>query len=144
VRLVLDTTVLVRAGAKSGGVARDLLVAIITAKHPLILSNETLHEVGKVLRYPRLRDVHGMSERQIHEFVDFMREIAEIVSLNPLFTAPIRDVNDIIVLQASVLGEADVICTRDRDFFDPPASLFLRGHGTAVMDDVTLIKHLRS
>jgi predicted nucleic acid-binding protein len=61
-----------------------------------------------------------------------------------LFTAPIRDVNDIVVLQTAVIGEADVICTRDRDFFERPASAFLKKLGIAVMDDIALIEHLRS
>jgi predicted nucleic acid-binding protein len=50
VRVVLDTTILVRAGASLHGLARHLLLAIITAKHPLILSNEILYELAKVLR----------------------------------------------------------------------------------------------
>jgi len=103
-----------------------------------------LHEVARVLRYPRLMAVHGMPEKQIYEFVDFLRETAEMVSLNPFFAAPIRDVNDIIVVQTAVVGEADVICTRDRDFFDPQASAYLQKLGIAVMDDVALIKHLRA
>ncbi len=143
-RIVLDTTVLVRAGASSHGLARDLLLAIITGKHPLILSNEMLHELAKVLRYPRLMALHGLPEKRIYDFVDFLREAAEIVPLNPLFTAPIRDVNDIVVLQTAVIGEADVICTRDRDFFEPPASAFLKKLGIAVMDDIALIERLRS
>ncbi|SPE30278.1 hypothetical protein SBA2_50017 [Acidobacteriia bacterium SbA2] len=39
-RVVLDTTILVRAGASPHGLARHLLLAIITARHPLILSND--------------------------------------------------------------------------------------------------------
>jgi putative PIN family toxin of toxin-antitoxin system len=143
VRIVLDTSVLVRAGARSHGLARDLLLAIITGRHPLILSNEMLHELAKVLRYPRLVALHGLSEERIYDFVGFLREVAEIVPLNPSFAAPIRDVNDIVVLQTAIVGEADVICTTDRDFFEPPAAAFLRKLGIAVMDDVALIERLR-
>jgi hypothetical protein len=39
------------------------------------------------------------------------------VTLNPLLTAPIRDVNDIIVMQTAIIGEADILCTNDDDFF---------------------------
>ena len=143
-RVVLDTTILVRAGASPHGLARHLLLAIITARHPLILSNEMLHELATVLRYPRLVAIHGLPETQIYNFVEFLRETAEIIPLNPIFTAPIRDVNDIIVLQTAVLGEADVLCTTDRDFFHPPASIFLRKLGIVVMDDIALINQLRS
>ncbi|MGD1102549.1 MAG: putative toxin-antitoxin system toxin component, PIN family [Terriglobia bacterium] len=143
-RVVLDTTILVRAGASPHGLARHLLLAIITAKHPLILSNEMLHELAKVLRYPRVMAIHRLPETQIYDFVEFLRETAEIIPLNPVFTAPIRDVNDLIVLQTAVIGEADVICTTDRDFFQPPASVFLHKLGIAVTDDIDLIKQLRS
>jgi hypothetical protein len=47
-------------------------------------------------------------------------------------------------LQTAVIGEADVICTTDQDFFQPPASVFLHKLGIAVMDDIALIKQLRS
>jgi predicted nucleic acid-binding protein len=43
------------------------------------------------------------------------------VALNPLFTASVRDVNDIMVMQTAIVGEADVLCTRDKDFFEQPA-----------------------
>jgi len=144
VRVVLDTTILVRAGASPHGLARNLLLTLISAKHPLILSNEMLHELSTVLRYPRVMAIHGLPETKIYEFVEFLRESAEIIPLNPVFTAPIRDVNDLIVLQTAVIGEADVICTRDQDFFQPPASEFLHKLGIAVMDDIALIKQLRS
>ena len=143
-RVVLDSTILVRAVASPQGLARHLLLHIITAKHPLILSNEMLHELAQVLRYPRLIAIHRLPETKIYDFVEFLREVAEIVPLNPVFTAPIRDINDLIVLQTAVIGEADVICTTDRDFFQPPASEFLHKLGIAVMDDIALIKQLRS
>lgn len=84
-----------------------------------------LHELAKVLRYPRVMAIHGLPEMQICYFVEFLRETAEIIPLNPIFTAPTRDVNDIIVLQTAVPGEADV-GTTDRDFFLCFRSLFFR------------------
>ena len=103
-----------------------------------------LYELARVLRYPRVMAIHRLPETQIYDFVEFLRESAEMIPLNPVFTAPIRDANDIIVLQTAVLGEADVICTTDRDFFQPPASVFLHKLGIAVMDDIALMKQLRS
>ncbi len=97
-RIVLDTTILVLANVSSQGPARDLLLTIIDQKHTLILSNEILHELAKVLRYPRLMALHGLPENRIYQFIGFLREAAEIVPLNSLLSAPIRDVNDIIVM----------------------------------------------
>jgi hypothetical protein len=68
----------------------------------------------------------------------------EIVSLSPLVTAPIRDVNDVIVMQTAIIGEADILCTKDDDFFSEPASGYLRKLGIAVLDDVSLMHRLRA
>jgi predicted nucleic acid-binding protein len=88
--------------------------------------------------------LHGLSERRIYEYVGFLREAAEIVALNPLLVTPIRDVNDTVVMQTAVIGEADVLCTKDRDFFEPPAEAFLSKTGIAVLDDISLVHRLRS
>ena len=142
-RIVLDTTILVRTTERSHGPARDLLLQLIAGPHTLVLSNEILNELARVLRYPRLQEFYGLSEARIYDFLGFLREVAETVTLNPLLIFPSRDANDIVVLQTAVLGDADVLCTKDEDFYGPPASEFLRKLGIAVMDDVSLLHRLR-
>jgi putative PIN family toxin of toxin-antitoxin system len=142
VRIVLDSNILIRSFAKSQGLAHELLLAILAGDHTLILSNEMLFEVARVLRYPRLASVHGQNEEAIYNFTGWLRDAAEIVALNPLTAAPIRDRNDIFVLQTALNGEADVLCTHDRDFFEPPASLFLAGIGIDVLTDAQLMRRL--
>jgi putative PIN family toxin of toxin-antitoxin system len=144
VRIVLDTTILVRATENSHGIARDLLLNIVTSEHGLVLSNEILYELARVLRYPRLQALYRLSETRVYEFVGFLREVAEIVRLSPVFNLPIRDVNDLIVVQTAVIGEANVLCAKDRDFYDPATAEFLSGVGISVMDDVSLLQRLRS
>jgi predicted nucleic acid-binding protein len=46
VRLVLDSNIIVRAFVSSHGLAHDLLLAILSGGHTLILSNEVLVEVA--------------------------------------------------------------------------------------------------
>jgi predicted nucleic acid-binding protein len=65
------------------------------------------------------------------------------VTLNPLLSIPIRDVNDIVVVQTALIGEADVICTTDEDFYDPGITRFLTRLGISVMDDATLMQRMR-
>jgi putative PIN family toxin of toxin-antitoxin system len=103
-----------------------------------------LYELARVLRYPRLREFYGLSEERIYDFVGYLREVAEIVPLSPMLSMPIRDVNDIVVLQTAVIGEADILCTRDEDFYDPVTTGFLSEVGIAVMDDIALLHRLRS
>lgn len=143
-RIVLDTAILVRAHDGAKGLARELLLKVIESDHVLLISDEMLYELAKVLRYPRMLAFHGLSESRIYDYVGFLRETTEIVRPNPLLTTPIRDVNDTVVMQTAIIGEANVLCTRDQDFFDPPAEPFLRKAGIAVLDDITLMQRLRT
>jgi putative PIN family toxin of toxin-antitoxin system len=144
VRIVLDSNILVRSFVKSHGLARDLLLAILSSDHTMILSNEMLVEVARVLRYPRLTMVHGQNDEAIYNFTGWLRDAAEVIALNSLALAPIRDRNDIFVLQTALRGEVDVLCTGDRDFFEPPASIFLVSVGIAVLTDVQLMRRLKA
>jgi hypothetical protein len=58
-------------------------------------------------------------------------------------TAPIRDVNDVIVMQTAIIGEADILCTNNDDFFEEPATEYLKRLGIAVLDDFGLMRRLR-
>ena len=51
-RIILNTAILVRGHGASKGLARDLLIGIVESDHSLLLSNEMLYELGRVLRYP--------------------------------------------------------------------------------------------
>jgi len=144
VRIILDTAILVRGHGASKGLARDLLIGIVESDHSLLLSNEMLYELARVLRYPRMMALHGLSEKRIYDYICFLREAAEIVVPNPLLVTPIRDVNYTVVMQTAVIGEADVLCSKDRDFFEPPAEEFLRKARIAVLDDISLMHRLRS
>ena len=122
-KITLDSTILVRAFEDTGGLARNLLFGIVDADHGLVSSNAILAETSRVLRYPRMRARHRMSDARI---------------------APIRDANDIVIIQTALVGGAEAICTTDEDFFAPPAAEFLRSAGIAVYTDAELMRRLRS
>jgi len=144
VKIVLDTTILVRANERSHGLARELLTNIVASEHTLLVSNEMLHELARVLRYPRLQTFYDLPENRVFDYVNFLRQSSETVTLNPLVIAPIRDVNDMIVMQTAIIGEADILCTNDQDFFDKPASEYLSKMGIGVLGDISLMHRLRS
>jgi len=143
VRIVVDTTILVRATEASHGPARELLLRIIEDRHTLVLSNEILYELARVLRYPRLLKLYALTEERVYEYINLLRVVAEIVPLSPLLSAPMRDINDIVVAQTAILGEAEVLCTRDKDFYDRDAAQFLQDAGVTVLDDIALLQRLR-
>ncbi len=142
-RIVLDTTILVRATEASYGPARELLLRIIEDRHTLVLSNEMLYELARVLRYPRLLQLYGLTENRVYGFIALLREVAEIVPLSPLLSVPMRDINDIVVAQTAIVGEANVLCTRDKDFYESDTVQFLHDAGVTVLDDITLLQRLR-
>src|SRR5689334_10479280 len=96
-----------------------------------------------MLRYPRLRRFYNLPEERVYDYIGFLRNSAEIVPLSPLVAAPIRDINDVIVMQTAIIGDADVLCSSDEDFFEPPASEYLKKSGIAVLDDIELMRQLR-
>ena len=87
---------------------------------------------------------YDLSENLVFDYVNFLRRSSELVTLDPLVSAPIRDVNDVIVMQTAIIGEADILCTKDDDFFEKPASEYLNKMGVAVLDDISLMRRLRS
>lgn len=141
-RVVLDTGVLVRANAKSRGPARELLMAILDGPHELITSAFLLDETARVLRYPRLLVRHGLNEQEIEEHLGFLRRISELVDVvigNPVV---LSDPDDDPVVYTAADGRADVLCTLDRDFFQPGVITFCREHHIEVMTDVELLRLL--
>jgi predicted nucleic acid-binding protein len=63
VKIVLDTTILVRANEHTHGLARELLTTIVESEHTLLVSNEMLFELAKVLRYSRLQAFYEPCQR---------------------------------------------------------------------------------
>jgi predicted nucleic acid-binding protein len=68
VKIVLDTTILVRANERSHGLARELLLNVVESKHTLLLSNEMLHELARILRYPRLQAFYDLTENLVFDY----------------------------------------------------------------------------
>jgi putative PIN family toxin of toxin-antitoxin system len=93
-----------------------LLKALVAHPHRLLLSNEMLAEVTKVLRYEKFQALYDFTEGELYEYVQFLRIVSDSVILDPYYRAPLRDLSDLIVLQTAERGAADILCTSDRDF----------------------------
>jgi len=85
-----------------------------------------------------------MSDTRIYEYVMFLQSVATMVRPDPVLIAPIRDANDIVVLQTAVGGGAEAIRTTDEDFLTSPASAFLQSVNILVFTDPELLRRLRS
>ena len=142
-KIVFDTNILVRAFMSPRGSANQALNATFANRHTLVLSNDILREVTDVLRRPRVVSRHAKSEEHVHDFGNWLKQVALIVAPDLIAFAPIRDANDTSVMRTAIAGTADIICTLDRDFFESPAAEFLKDVGITVLTDVQLLHRLR-
>jgi putative PIN family toxin of toxin-antitoxin system len=140
VRVLPDVNILVRAHEKSHGPARKLLLELIARKEIVLTSAEILMELGRVLRYPRVRELFGLSEEQIYQYIQFLKDVCQIVPIDMNWNFPIRDASDTAILRTAVAGEADYICTLDKDFYTAEVEAFCATVGIIVLDDLAMME----
>jgi uncharacterized protein len=143
-RLVLDTNVLVRSTpASQGGPAREAIERII-GTHILLVSPPLMLELADVMRRPRLRDALGLSEDEIVKFLAVIEQAAESVPLSAATPAYVPgDPKDAALVQTALLGNANVICTRDRHLRHPQVLALCQAHDIRVLSDIDLLNELR-
>src|SRR5688500_14558066 len=78
-RVLLDTNVLARAAAGPPGPAHELFLRLTHHEHMLVISQPLTDELARIMRYERVRKIHGMGDPEIDEYVDGIIRIAEKV-----------------------------------------------------------------
>jgi putative PIN family toxin of toxin-antitoxin system len=102
-----------------------------------------LDEVERVLHYPRIIKRFDLTETEITQFVAFLAASAEMVEVDETINAPIRDPQDIHILQTAINGRADYLCTLDGHFFEPAVVTFCSKRGVIVISDLDLLRAVR-
>ena len=145
-KVVLDTNILVRANPKTSprGLARELLLSVVSVPHTLIVSSYLLNEVEQVLSYPHVTKRWPMSPEAIVHYRAFLEDASLMVELMHPPPAILSDPDDDPILQTAIMGGADGLCTRDCDFLHPIVLEFCRQHGIRIVDDLALMKELRA
>ena len=72
-RVLFDTTILIRAAKPGSGPAKEAVLRGISAPCTFVCSEFILDEVSRALRYPRLRSHLGLSDTEIQGYVDELR-----------------------------------------------------------------------
>ncbi len=143
--VAFDASVLVRAISRSSGPARRVMDLIAADEaHVIALSPYILGELGRVLSYPRLQALYGLTADEIHEHIDSLRSLCRIIEPDRGLPVVLSDPADDPVIYTAVAAGADVLCTKDRDFHDPNVLRFCAEQGISVMDDVELLNLLES
>jgi putative PIN family toxin of toxin-antitoxin system len=143
-RVLLDTNVLVRATGGSGGPAREVFLALLEPPHAITASSFLLDELRRVLSYPRIQRVHGLTPQEIEQHVLDFEAVAEIVDVPDLLPFHVRqDPDDDPIVAGAVYGRVDVLCTLDRHLHRPAVISFCAQFNIRVLTDVELLAELR-
>jgi uncharacterized protein len=116
-RAVLDTTVVISAFLRPGGLADELLTLAAHEDFELVLSSAIILEAWRVLMTrDHVRINRTFSDERVYLFVLSLSEIATDVlrSTEPI-AGIVRDPNDDMVLACALEGRADTIVSRDKD-----------------------------
>lgn len=115
-RAVFDTTVLVSAFLRSGGVSDELLALAAAEAFTLLLSPEILEETGHtLLTGRRIRQRYAYADADVHAYLRELRQLAELVVDPPAVTDIVRDPNDDMIVACALQGRAVYVVSRDKD-----------------------------
>lgn len=132
-----------RAHPRSASIGNKVLSALLARKHTLLLSNEIISETIRVLRYPRLRKLWALTDGELYDYAQFLRNVSQKVVLREPYHAPLRDTNDLNVMQTAEHGDAEVLCTNDTDFLEDSVVLaFCAVRGITVCTEAALLARI--
>ena len=139
-RLVLDTAVMVAAIRSDAGASRWLLRAALERRRglTLLVSVPLLIEYEAVMTRAEHLNASGLSTVDVRALLDAVAAVAEPVRLAYLWRPTLPDVNDDMVLEAAVNGQAYGIVTFNLSDFSSPAKQF----GIEVMRSGEAMKQL--
>jgi putative PIN family toxin of toxin-antitoxin system len=143
VRIVFDTNVLARAHQLAHGPARRGLLFVATGSDILILSQYLLQELRRILAYPRVLKSSGLTALDISEYLEYLARVSTLVQPLAVPEKLLRDPADEPVLGTALAGNADVLCTRDADFFTEEVQRFSAARGIQILSDLELLRALR-
>ncbi len=119
-RVVVDTNVFVSGLLLPESVPGRIVQAWRDGQFEIVMSEPLLDEVERVLLYPKIQSRLGWTVEAVSRYVGLLRFKTDVVSIdlsqpsqaaNPV----VRDVNDLIVLQTFLAGNASVIVSGDKD-----------------------------
>ena len=115
VRAVLDSTVLISAFLKPGGVSDEIL-GLAGRTFVLALAPEIIAETRrKLLTSARIRKNASYSDERVRRFCRGLARVAEPISDLPPLRGVVRDPDDDVIVAAAVKARADYLVTRNKD-----------------------------
>ncbi|GAB4532851.1 MAG: putative toxin-antitoxin system toxin component, PIN family [Anaerolineae bacterium] len=113
-RVVIDTSILVRAVIMPHGTVGPVLLRLRQGEYTLLYAHSLLEELVDVLHRPRIYQKYRLTEEDIETVVSLILLRGEAVTPQEHITA-CRDPKDNKFLEVAVAGKADIIVTGDED-----------------------------
>lgn len=118
IRIVLDSNLFVSALLKPGSIPDLILRAVKDEKVLLLMSDDILAEIARVLNYPKIRKRFSASDEELHNFLQLLGSVA-IFTPGTLNLPPLEaDPDDTKYLICAVEGHADFIVSGDHHLTD--------------------------
>ncbi|MCC6455445.1 MAG: putative toxin-antitoxin system toxin component, PIN family [Caldilineaceae bacterium] len=113
-RVVIDTNVFVSALLSPTGVPNQIFHYWELSYFDLLVSQESLDELERVLHYPKIRKRLRSTEEELAEFVNIFQEKALMVTRQETITVITADVSDNLYLEIGLAGHADYVVSGDQ------------------------------
>jgi putative PIN family toxin of toxin-antitoxin system len=115
---VLDTDVLVAAFRSDQGASRQLLLAALDRRFELLLSVPLVLEYEAVLTRPDHLAACELSVREVGQVLDDLVSVAKPVRFGFRWRPKLYDVNDEMILETALNGNAGAIVTFNQRHFE--------------------------
>ncbi len=116
IRAILDSTVMVSAFLRQGGVSDVLLGHAYERNFSLYLAEDILAETRPILlETERIRNRYAYPDDSVHHFIYGLHGIANLIDPLPPLTGIVRDPNDDMMIAYTSAASAAYLVTRDKD-----------------------------
>lgn len=112
-RIVLDTNILISAFVSKKGASADILARCQAGELELLVSDDSLLELHRVLTYPRIRKRLQYSDEQIERFVAFLEQSSVAITPHANLRVVPNDADDDKFVALAMAGDAQYLVTGD-------------------------------
>ncbi|MCC6167944.1 MAG: putative toxin-antitoxin system toxin component, PIN family [Caldilineaceae bacterium] len=113
-RVVFDTNVFVSALLAPQGIPSQLFQLWEVHLFDILVSEASLEELARVLRYPKIRKRLRVSDAELDDYVRLLRAKVVVVAPQERVEAVTDDASDNVYLEIALAGKADCVVTGDR------------------------------